>query len=243
MCCYIVDDESHAIRVLMKYIEMTPGLTLTGSETDPLKAWTAIDNKMVNPDIVFLDIDMPHLTGMELADMIKPTQIIFTTAHSNYAINAFDNDATDYLLKPVSYERFLKAVSKARGKFLLKNQVSLTENEDEDFFIKSETKGKMIKLKYDEIYFIEAKANYLKFYLNERSHLAYLTMKEIEEKLSSTKFIRIHKSYIVNIKKIIALQGNEVILENNKHVEIGRTYKNNILAEINPKLISTKRLP
>lgn len=241
--CYIVDDETHAINVLKRYIDKTPGLLVLGSETDPLKAWSAIDSKIVIPDIVFLDIDMPKLSGIELADLIKPTQIIFTTAHPDYAINAFESDATDYLLKPVTYERFLKAISKAKDNLSFKNQLVILNNEEEDFYIKSGTKGKMVKLKYDDIYYIEARANYLEFHLPEKSYLTYLTMKEIEEKLPAKKFIRVHKSYIVNIKKIIALDANQIFLEKNGPVDIGRSYRSSLLSVINPRLISSKRMP
>ena len=241
--CYIVDDEIHAIKVLSRYIDKTPGLFLVGSDTDPLKAWSSIDNKSVNPDIAFLDIDMPQLSGTELADLIRHrTEIVFTTAHPDYAIRAFESDALDYLLKPVTYERFLKTISKAKDK-LFKKQIDQSINLEEDFYIKSEAKGKMIKVKYNDIYYIEAKANYLKIYLDKESYMTYLTMKELEEKLPPKKFIRVHKSFIINIQKIMALETNQILLENKNTVVIGRSYRSSLLSVINPRLIRSKRMP
>jgi len=241
--CYIVDDEIHAIKVLSRYIDKTPGLFFVGSDTDPLKAWSSIDNKTVNPDIAFLDIDMPQLSGTELSDLIKDrTEIVFTTAHPDYAIWAFERNALDYLLKPITYERFLKTISKAKDK-LFKKQIDQSINFEEDFYIKSETKGKMVKVKYNDVYYIEARANYLKIFLEKKSYITYLTMKELEEKLPPKKFIRVHKSFIINIQKVIALEANQILLENNVTVGIGRSYRTSLLSVINSRLISSKRMP
>ena len=241
LTCYIVDDESHAIKILSKYVEKTPGLKVIGWHTNPLEAWNAIDKKKVLPDIVFLDMDMPQLSGIQLAELINPIQTIFTTAHPDYAFQAFEKNAIDYLLKPINYERFLRAISKAK-EILSRSHQEIPPGKEEDFYIKTETKGKMMKLKYHDIFYVEAKANYLKFYLDNKSHLAYLTMKELEEKLPSKRFARIHKSYIVNMEKILALEAYQILLENNKVIEIGRSYKNKLLEIINPKLISSKRI-
>lgn len=235
-----MDDEIHAIKVLTKHIDRTPGLHLIGSETNPLTAWSTISAGIIKPDLVFLDIDMPQLSGIELADLLKPVPVIFTTAHPDYALEAFEKNAIDYLLKPFSYERFLKALTKINERLSITHQTVVADDE-KDFYIKSETKGKMIKVKYEDILYIEAKANYLKFYLGNKSHLAYLTLKELDEKLPSKIFLRVHKSYIVNLTKIIALDSAHILLENKDMVEIGRSYKSNLLEVINPKLISSKR--
>ncbi|HUZ60586.1 MAG TPA: LytTR family DNA-binding domain-containing protein, partial [Hanamia sp.] len=140
------------------------------------------------------------------------------------------------------YERFLKTISKAKDK-LFKKQIDQSINFEEDFYIKSETKGKMVKVKYNDVYYIEARANYLKIFLEKKSYITYLTMKELEEKLPPKKFIRVHKSFIINIQKVIALEANQILLENNVTVGIGRSYRTSLLSVINSRLISSKRMP
>lgn len=240
--CYIVDDEEHAIKVLSKLVEKTPELELLGTETNPLDAWHKLDNQLITPDIVFLDIDMPQISGIHLAELIKDkTIVIFTTAHPDYAIQAYDNDVVDYLLKPITYGRFLKAVSKAKDKLTLKSTQTPSNQEGDYFYIKGDVKGKMVKVKYAEINYVKGQGNYLKITLEKEFIQTYLTMKELEERLPKNKFARIHKSYIVNLQKIIALEGNVVRLENGTEVHVGAGYRNDLFAIINPKLIISKR--
>ncbi|GAA4312334.1 LytTR family DNA-binding domain-containing protein [Compostibacter hankyongensis] len=242
--CYVIDDEEHAVKVLSRFIERTPELHFLGSETDPLEAWNKMENQSVAPDITFLDVDMPQISGINLAELIRTkTEIIFTTAYPDYAIQAFERDALDYLLKPVTYERFLKAISKTKDRLSLKaKNISAGQGEDY-FYIKSEAKGKMIKIKHHALNYIEAKANYLRLCLDNESYLTYLTLKELEEKLPPVQFIRIHKSFIINLQKIVVLEGNKVILENGVSVDVGGSYRSKLLSAINPKLIISKRSP
>ena len=141
LTCYIVDDESHSIEILKSFIEKTPGLELAGSSTDPL---FALNEVMVAgpPDITFLDVDMPELSGLELAGLINEyTKVVFTTSFPEYAIDAFEIDAEDYLLKPIAYERFLKSIKKVKKNMLEKSPGN--DQPDDFFLIKSEIKGKM----------------------------------------------------------------------------------------------------
>lgn len=240
--CYIVDDEAHAIKALSKHIEKTPGLTIIGTDTNPLETWRKFGSELVRPDLTFLDIDMPQLSGIDLAELLRgKTEVIFTTGHPDYALKAFESEALDYLLKPITYERFLKAITRAKER-LLQKLPAVAEQEADDFYIKCDHKGKMVKIRFQDIRYIEARANYLRIYVGNHFYTAYLTLKEIQEKLSSRNFIRVHKSFIINIQRIVAVEGNTALLENNDVIDIGASYRSDFLAVINPKLISSKRM-
>lgn len=239
--CYVVDDESHAISVLKRYIDKTPDLMFIGSNENPLEAWNKIESNQVLPDLLFLDVDMPQLPGIELAELVKSkTHIIFTTAYPDYALQAYETDAIDYLVKPITYERFLRSIGKV--KLILNSKSSTVVTDEDEFYIKSEIKGKMIKIKFDELVYIEAKGNYLQIKAGSDVHFVYLTLKELEEKLPEKIFIRIHKSFIINQKKIKAIEGNTAFMEGDHQIMIGSKYKANLLSIINPKLLISKRL-
>lgn len=239
--CYVVDDESHAISVLKRYIDKTPELTFLGSNGNPIEAWNKIENNQVLPDLLFLDVDMPQLSGIELAELVKSkTHIIFTTAYPDYALQAYETDAIDYLVKPITYERFLRSIGKV--KLVLNTKLSTFVTDDDEFYVKSEIKGKMVKIKLEDLIYIEAKGNYLQIKVGNDIHLVYLTLKELEEKLPAKMFIRIHKSFIINLKKIKAIEGNTAFMEGDHQVMIGSKYKPNLLSIINPKLLNSKRL-
>lgn len=242
MTCYIVDDEPHAAQALARYVENTPELRLLGTETNPLEAWKKISNDEIAPDVTFLDIDMPKISGITMAELLNArTEIIFTTAHPQYAIQAFDHNALDYLLKPITYERFLKAIDKTKQHLSLTIAGASAAESADHFYIKSDSKGKVVKINYDSLRYIEAKANYLSLVLDHISYLTYLTMKELEEKLPSKQFIRIHKSFIVNLKKITTVEGNQIMLENGDMLPIGGTYRSVLFSFINSRLIVSKR--
>jgi DNA-binding LytR/AlgR family response regulator len=242
--CYIIDDEDHAIDILSKYVNRTPYLELVGTESNPLVALDKLSSGQITPDITFLDINMPQLSGMELSELIHfNTLIVFTTAFSNYAIQAFENNALDYLMKPISYERFLKAISKVQLR--RQNTSSLNQKKDDNdyFFIKSEMKGKMIKVSFNDIHYIETLQNYIHIHTHDDNHVTYLTMAEIYDKLPLDVFSRIHKSFIVNIKKIKYIEGNRIFMENKKDVVIGESYRKDFFDGINQKVIKSKRKP
>ncbi len=235
--CYIVDDESHAIETLAAYIEKAPGLSLIGSATNPLVALDEITTS-VQPDITFLDVDMPQLSGLELAGLINDrTKVIFTTAFSEYAVAAFEKNASDYLLKPISFERFLTSIKKVTDSLPSKN----ANSQEDHFYIKSNIKGKLIKLFFGDIVHIESIKNYLSIFTSENKFVTYLTMKEIEKVLPDNQFLRVHKSFIVNINKITTIDGSSIQLSGKTKIPVGQTYKNILQDYISQKLIASSR--
>ncbi|WP_276360177.1 LytTR family DNA-binding domain-containing protein [Daejeonella sp. H1SJ63] len=236
--CYIVDDEPHAIETLASYIKKAPGLELLGSSTNPLEALELI-NTSVHPDITFLDIDMPQLSGLDLAGLISDrTAVIFTTAFPDYALGAFEKNAADYLLKPISFERFLNSVKKVSGH--IKTQIPTPENDH--IFIKTNIKGKVTRLNLTDLIYVESIKNYVIIYTADEKLITYLTMKELEAALPSERFFRVHKSYIVNADRIKTVNGVNILLQNNIPIPLGQIYKIALQDYINAKLVSSSRL-
>jgi DNA-binding LytR/AlgR family response regulator len=246
--CYIVDDELHAIQVLSKYIELTPGLSLRGTNENPLEA-LQVFRESGYADITFLDVDMPQLSGMELSELLQDkTSIVFATAYDKYAIEAFEKNAFDYILKPISYERFLKCINKLNSR----SAKSATESDStnngngsqrDHFYIQYEMKGKIVKIEYKDVTFIQALKNYIIINTGANKYITYLTMKEIEESLPPNIFMRVHKSSIINLEKVISVDGNNITLRDKMELTIGASYKEAFLGKLNQNLIKTKRLP
>jgi DNA-binding LytR/AlgR family response regulator len=225
--------------MLKSFIEKTPGLTLAGSSTDPL---FALNEVMVTqpPDLTFLDVDMPELSGIEFAGLVNEyTRIVFTTSYREYAIEAFEKEAEDYLLKPIAYERFLKAVKKVKKNI----QERTNKNDDrQDFFlIKSDIKGKMIKIIKSDIILVEAMQNYVRIKCTNGQFMAYLTLAEIEAFLPKDKFSRVHRSFIISNQRIRTVEQGQVTLEDNSAVTLGRSYKEQFLTEMKGLLVQSKR--
>jgi len=236
--CFIIDDESHAIDTLKKYAIDSGLLEIVGSSQNPLEAIIYI-NENKDVDITFLDIDMPELSGLEVADLIyKNTAIIFTTGHAGYAVQGFEKNISDFLLKPISFERFLKSLHKVTER-LKKSTVAVTNNENH-FFVNPGIKGKLLKIHYDDITYIEGLNNYIQIHTLQNSQIVYLTLKEIELGLLPDMFMRIHKSFIININKITMMEGNKIIL-NQITLPIGSAYKKAVLDKITKTLIKTNR--
>jgi DNA-binding LytR/AlgR family response regulator len=237
--CYIIDDEEHAIKSLVAYIEKTAHLKLMGYSNNPLDALSLFQEKKIYPDITFLDIDMPQMSGIELSALLKDkTAIVFTTAHPNFAIDAFEMDIIDYLLKPISFQRFLKCIDKISARIAEKSN---TKGPDNFFYIQSESKGKLIKISFQEILYVESQKNYVSIVTTDKKHLTYLTLIEIEEKLPNS-FMRINKSFIINVDKITHIEGNEIFIENIKTgFVVGASYKDQFTAYMKDRLVKTKR--
>ncbi len=236
----IVDDEPLALDVLETYIDKIPDLNLITKCSNALEANAALKEHDI--DLMFLDIQMPQLTGVDfLRTLAKPPKVIFTTAYANYAVEGFELNAVDYLLKPISLDRFMKAVNKAQEQISLEKngegaaKVGTTSQNGEDFiFVKADKK--LIKVNYDDIVYIEGLKDYVIIRLNTNRIITLQTMKSLESKLPVSIFKRIHRSYIVNIKKIQAVQGNMVeVIEKNvpKHIPIGKNYREELLAIVN----------
>jgi DNA-binding LytR/AlgR family response regulator len=228
--CIAIDDEPLALEVLKKYIAKIYFLELRGAFTDAIEAKKIIESSQV--DVLFLDIQMPDLNGIELSKMVsaKNTAVIFTTAFSEYAVEGFNVDAVDYLLKPIEYDRFLKAVYKAKEYIdYLNNQ----ELQDGYIFVKSDYQ--MVKINLKDILYIEGLDDYIKIYLPQRSVLTLMTLKTITQKLPNKEFLRVHRSYIVPASKIENVTKSKIRIAD-KEIPIGVSYSDSFFAAMENKL-------
>jgi DNA-binding LytR/AlgR family response regulator len=234
----IIDDEPLALDVLETYIAKMPELNLVARCSNALEANEQLRKHQV--DLIFLDIQMPQISGVDFIKALpNPPLFIFTTAYSNYALEGYELNAIDYLLKPISIDRFMKAVNKALEQFELRkregNQEGGNEREGEDFFFVKADK-KLVKVKYSEILYIEGLKDYVIIRLEQGRVVTLQTMKSLEEKLPVNKFKRIHRSYIVSIDKIHAVDGTSVdVFEKGqiKQLPIGKNYRDEILEIVN----------
>jgi len=226
--CLAVDDESYASDIIAAFINKTPFLELVGTTTNAFEALNMVQEGKV--DLVFLDIQMPELTGIQFLKICGgKCKVILTTAYPEYALEGFELDVVDYLLKPISYERFYKAASKAQQ---IINPVPVVQPEmiqqvapGNDFiFIKGDTKNKFIKVNYDDILYIEGLKNYVSVYTATQRIITYQALRELETQLPKPPFYRVHKSYIISIEKIKMIDGNTVFI-NDEAIPVGETYK------------------
>jgi DNA-binding LytR/AlgR family response regulator len=238
--CIIVDDEQHAIDVLEHYVQRVPSLQLLASVTNPLQALQILNEQKV--DLIFLDIQMPEISGIDLARTIRGrTRVILTTAYSEFVSEGFELEVVDYLLKPVPFPRFLKAVQRVQ-QLLSAPPPSVAAAEDEAgddyFFVKTELKGKMLKINFKDIDYIESMKNYVAIHHNGARTMALLNMKDLEDRLPSRHFMRIHRSFIIALDKITAIEGNTVILRNIREaILLGDTYRPAFLERMKGKIM------
>ncbi len=236
--CIIIDDEQPAINVLENYIKQIPYLELVGSATNPLTGVKLIDK--TNAELVFLDIQMDEMNGIDVLKLLgNHVKVIFCTAFSEFAVTSYDLNAVDYLMKPIPFDRFVKAVRK----FKSADNASLVKEMDnisnDYIFVKTEQKGKMIKIDFDDIDFIEAMSNYIAFYRGVNKTLVYSSMKEIEEHLPGNQFVRIHKSYIISKRKIVSVDNNCILLKNHtEKLPLSNTYKAAFMQALSNKFFS-----
>jgi DNA-binding LytR/AlgR family response regulator len=241
--CYVVDDEAHAIEVLSRHIHQTPWLELVGASESPLSALDDITSGRVRPDLTFLDVDMPQLSGLDLAGLISAhTRVVFTTAFRDYAQPAFDKNAVDFLLKPISYERFLQAVGKVRERLPPAPGPGGAREERDHFFVKGD-KGKIVRVDFGDLAYLEARQNYLVIHLRDQAITTYLTMKEMEEQLPGSRFCRVHKSYLVGLAHVSAIEGNEITVKDKRVLPLGPSYRDAFLGKIDVTLLKSKRKP
>ncbi len=226
--CVAIDDEPYALDLLRDFISRVPFLQLTSSFSDPLEALHSLP--LIHPDLLFLDIQMPEISGLKLASLIpRPPFIIFTTAFSQYAVEGFNLNAVDYLLKPFSFERFLKAATKARDFISMqKNATSTGGNK----FIIVRSGYQNIRINLPDILCIEAMDNYVRFCAEKKYTLSLMSLKSVQSLLQGTEFIRIHKSYIVNLAHVVSFT-KEHVCTGDKHLPIGKTYLEGFLSAIN----------
>ncbi len=230
--CILVDDEHLARQLLENFVLKFPRLELVAKCKDPIEAMQVLRDDSI--DLIFLDIQMPELTGIEfLQTLSEKPLVIFTTAYSDYAMEGYQLDVVDYLLKPFSFERFALATNKATERFDLVHGQSAepTENaplEATKDFMMVKADHKLYKVKFDEIQYVEGQKAYVSFYLPDRRIVALESLKKLEEILPEKQFMRIHKSYIVAFDSVTSIEGNLVEV-NGKKLPIGKSYKEEVL--------------
>jgi len=231
MNCIVIDDDKMSRVLIEEFVGKSDGINLTGSFSNAIDAINAIKvNDSI--DLIFLDIEMPQMTGIDFLNSLdNPIQVIIISSKEKYALNAFDYDVTDYLLKPITYSRFYKAIDKALNRY--KKEKLSSDSKDEIFIKKSSS---LVRIKFDEILWIEALENYVILNTSSEKLTIHFTMKAIEKKLPSKKFIRIHRSFIVNASKISVIQDNAVGIKLKGEVTtipIGKSYKEQLMKDIN----------
>lgn len=231
MKCIAIDDEPLALEVIERFSAKVPGLELIRTFQNPVEAVGFLQNESV--DLIFLDIQMPDLTGIQFLQSIqaKPL-VIFTTAYSQYAIESYELDAVDYLLKPILFDRFLKAVNKAQQLFKTRQQTpgaaSNGESQLDDFlFIKSDTR--FFKVNFEDIMLIEGMRDYIAVHTPGQRILTLMSMTKMMEKLPAADFMRVHKSFIIGLQHISLIQNNRVII-GEKEIPVSNSYKEDFLA-------------
>ncbi|WP_372948371.1 LytR/AlgR family response regulator transcription factor [Mariniphaga sp.] len=227
--CLIVDDEPLARELIRNHIQKLDNFEIVGECGDAMKALEVLRNHKV--DLMFMDIQMPQITGIEFLKTLKhPPQVIITTAYREYALEGFELDVVDYLLKPITFERFLKAVNKyfqvSTDNFGSVENYSPVNKNDEAFIYVKENK-KVLKLHLNDILYIEGLSEYVKIHTPEKRIVTKTSMTSMEEKLPDNDFMRIHKSYIVSLRKIEAFTSTSIEIEG-KGLPIGRSFKNRV---------------
>ena len=235
--CLVIDDEPPALAILADYIGQTPFLTLVGTTTDPIEGLTWVQQGRA--DLVFLDIQMPRLTGLQFLKLAgHKTRVVLTTAYPEYALDGYENDVVDYLLKPIAFERFLKAAHKALALLApaaapapvvpppqpVLTPALVATSAPDYFFVKGETKNKYLRVAHADVLYVEGLNNYVLLHLPSQRVATYHTLKELVETLPQPPFIRVHKSFIVNLDHVRLLDGNTLYVQD-KLIPVSDTYR------------------
>ncbi len=230
MNCLIVDDEPIAREIIKTYCAHLPFLEVVASCGNALEAKTLFQTQQI--DLLFLDINMPVLNGISFLKTLKnPPQVIFTTAYKEYAVDAFDLAACDYLLKPFSLERFIVAVDKALEKSPLPPNGGITDSNKTENYLFLKFDGKIYKIMHEDLLYAEAQGNYTKIVTTQHTLLPSMTFSSLEELLSSSHFLRIHRSFLINKSKISHIEGNRVFIQHYE-VPIGSSYRDAFLKSL-----------
>ena len=235
--CLIADDEVIAHQILEQYIIQTEGLTLVAKCRNAMEAYAKLQQHKV--DLVFLDIEMPLVNGITfLKTLADPPKVIFTTAYAEYALQGYELNVVDYLLKPFSYERFAQAVGKVKGLMAGEAGASGLSGsgadrglglEDAGSYLVVKEKEGLLRIPFSEIFYIEGSRDYMKIVTPERKYLVHLTMKKLEEMLPAGRFIRTHKSFIVSVSKIKVVKTGEVVLADQQVIPVSGHYKEGVV--------------
>jgi DNA-binding LytR/AlgR family response regulator len=226
--CVVIDDEPLARKGLIEYISDIDFLQLAGEFDNPLKAAGLISSGDVQ--LLLLDIQMPKITGIDFFKSLQaPPPVIFTTAFPQYALDGFEVNALDYLVKPVSADRFLKAAMKAKEYYEMREKNAKEAAPADYFFIKAD--NKLVRLSFDDVLYVEALQNYVTVHTRDKKYMTYLTFKSVEEYLPDDKFIKVHKSYIVAASKIDSIEGNDIRI-GQQHIPISRNQKDEVMEKL-----------
>ena len=249
--CLIVEDEPIAQDIIENFIGRLPFLELVAKVGNVFEAYEVLSRQTI--DLIFCDIEMPQISGLEfLKSLSQRPQVIMTTAFHQYAHEGFELDVTDYLLKPIAFERFLRAVHKVKERFDARNILNQTPQHpttqppnptttspqvspEDHIFVKED--GNLIKVFLTDIQYVEAMKDYVKIYIQDRFIVTYLTMKKMEESLPEDGFLRIHKSYIANLRQIRGISGNMLGLISKTQIPIGMQYREGLLAKIGHQMV------
>lgn len=230
--CVVIDDEPYAVALIADYVRKSKDLELVGTFTNPIEAFHFLNDNAV--DLLFLDIQMPELTGIQLHKLIlNKSQVIFTTAYEQYAVDSYALDVVDYLLKPIPFERFLLSVEKYKKRFLTTDSIIPIASANVDYiFIKSGYKT--LKINFSDILYLEALNDYVAIYTKTEKILTLEKMHFFETTLPNDQFIRVHRSFIVSIPKIDFIERNRIVL-NEKYIPISKTYQGKFWEKIGRK--------
>lgn len=233
MNCVIIDDEPLAREGIASYVREVDFLHLTATCENPVELIKLLDQHEIH--LIFLDIQMPKMNGIDFLKIVKnPPIVIITTAFPTYALEGFQLNVLDYLLKPVTFERFFKSVNKAKDYYQLITKPLIAgaekgEQQPDYFFIKSGSKYE--KIQFADILYVEGMQNYVTIYTSKGKYLTLLNLKDLEQNLNGKSFIRVHKSYIVSIDKIAAIEGNEIFIESHR-IPISRNYREQVIEKV-----------
>jgi DNA-binding LytR/AlgR family response regulator len=233
MNCIIIDDDKLSIKIIEEFAGRTEGLHHVGAYSSAVEAINSLNQPGTNKvDLIFLDIEMPEMSGIEfLKSLDIIPQVIIYSSQEKYALESYEYDVTDYLLKPVQFGRFIKAVNRARERFEKKDS---PVKESTEIFIKNN--GSLVRIKYDDILWIEALENYVVLNTFNDKYTIHFTMKSIADKMPADKFMRIHRSFIVNFSKIKVIEDNSVVIKadsGTKVIPIGKSYRDKLMNDIN----------
>lgn len=233
MNCIIVDDDKFSIKIIEEFVTRTEGLNLLGSFSSAVEAVNMLNQSGANPvHLIFLDIEMPEMSGIEFLKSLNVIpQVIIYSSEEKYALECYEYDVTDYLLKPVQYGRFIKALNRARERFDKKEN---PVKQSTEIFIKNNSS--LVRVKFEDILWIEALENYVVLNTFKEKYTIHFTMKSIADKMPADRFMRIHRSFIVNFSKIKLIEDNSVVIKSengNKVIPIGKSYRDKLMDDIN----------
>jgi DNA-binding LytR/AlgR family response regulator len=232
MNCIIIEDDKLSSRIIEEFVDKTSELNLLYSFSNAVDAINVLKEEE-NVQLIFLDVELPDMTGIEFMDSLDlKSQVIIISSKDKYAVDAFNHEVTDYLVKPISYARFYKAIERARKRMQMRN--GLDRIGKEEIFIKKNST--LVRLRYDQILWVEALENYVIFNTYDDKYTIHFTMKAIEIKLPAEKFTRVHRSYIVNTGSIDVIEDNSVLIrtqDGTKTIPIGKSYKDKLMGDIN----------